>query len=208
MKNLKIAKILKEIAILLEMKGVEFKPRAYRKAANAVRSLSKDIENVKEKGNLKDLPGVGESIAEKIEELIETGSLEYYEELKKEYPVDLESLMAVEGLGPKTIKLLYEELGIKNLDDLEKAAKENKIRELEGMGEKTENSILDNIEFARKKTNRSLLGYTLPIAESLKEELKDFKYIERIEIAGSLRRKKVYSPVDALDMLPNSLKKN
>jgi len=190
MKNLKVAKILNEIADLLELKDVEFKPRAYRKAAISVKSLSKDIEEVKEEGKLKELPGIGENIAKKIEELINTGSLKYYEDLKKEFPIDFESLLAVEGLGPKTIKILYKKLSIKNLDDLERAAKKHKIRELGGLGKKTEEKILANIKFARKKKERNLLGYIIPISENLRNELKKSKFVDKVEITGSIRRKK------------------
>jgi len=186
---MEVATILYEVADLLEVKEEKFKPRAYRKAAGTVESLSKPIEELNQEELIK-LPGVGKSIAEKIEEIIETGSLEYYENLKKEFAIDFESLHFVEGLGPKKIKRLYDELGVLDLDDLERAAKQHKIRELEGMGEKTEQNILENIEFARKKTGRKLLGYILPIAEQLKEKLKSFKPVLKVEIAGSIRRRK------------------
>ena len=189
MKNMKVATILYEVADLLEMKEEQFKPRAYRKAAGTVESLSKPIEELDQE-ELTKLPGIGKSIAEKIEEIIETGSLEYYENLKKEFAIDFESLHFVEGLGPKKIKRFYDELGVVDLDDLERAAKQHKIREMEGMGEKTEQNILENIEFARKKTGRKLLGYILPIAEQLKEKLKSFKPVLKVEIAGSIRRRK------------------
>jgi DNA polymerase (family 10) len=190
MKNYEVAKILEEIAVILEMKDVEFKPRAYRNAANAVRSLSKNIEEVEEEGKLEEIPGVGEGIAKKIREIIETGSLEYYEKLKKEFPIDFESLSSVEGIGPKTIKILYEQLDVKNLKDLEKAAKEGKIKDLEGMGEKSEQKILNNIKFAKKSKGRQLLGYTLPLAEELKKKIKGFEHVDDVEVAGSLRRMK------------------
>lgn len=189
MENMKVATILYEVADLLEMKEERFKPRAYRKAAGTVESLSKPIEKLNEDELMK-LPGIGKSIAEKIEEIVETGSLEYYENLKKEFAVDFESLHLVEGLGPKKIKRFYDELGIVDLDDLERAAKQHKIRELEGMGEKTEQNILENIDFARKKTGRKLLGYILPISEQLREKLRDFKPVMGVEIAGSIRRRK------------------
>jgi len=188
MKNREIAKIFYEIADMLEMQDVQFKPRAYRKAAQNIESLSEDIEEVYKRGELEKIPGVGKSIAEKVKEFIEKGSVAYYEKLKKEIPVNLEELSSVEGLGPKMIKLLYKELGIKNLDDLEKAAKEGKIRHLKGMGERTEQKILENIEFARKKGGRILLGFALPEAMRLIKFLE--KYAEKISLAGSLRRRK------------------
>lgn len=190
MNNLQIAQILNEIADLLEMKGVEFKPRAYRKAARSVKTLSRDIEDVYNAHELKELPGVGESIAEKISELIETGHLEYYENLKEEYPIDYEKLLAVEGIGPKTVKKLYKELHVKTLDDLEKAAKNHKIRELEGFGKKSEQEILENISFARSGTERKLLGYILPVAQSVAETILSLDAVKRLETAGSIRRRK------------------
>ncbi|MFW6110586.1 MAG: DNA polymerase/3'-5' exonuclease PolX [Thermoproteota archaeon] len=204
MKNLEVAKILNEIADLLEMKGVEFKPRAYRKAARTVRSLSRDIEDVKDEGQLTELPGIGESIAEKIIEIVDTGSLEYYQDLEKEFPIDYESLLAVEGLGPKTIKLLYRELDIKTLDDLEEAASEHRIRELGGMGEKTEKKILENIKYVREKTGRSLLGFALPVAKDFKSKLETLEVVDKIVIAGSIRRRK--ETIGDIDLLVTTKK--
>ena len=190
MENQKVAKILNEIADMLEMKGVAFKPRAYRKAAQTVQSLSKDIRDVKEEGKLAALPGVGQSIADKIVEILETGKLTYYEQLKKDYPLDFEALLSIEGMGPETVKLLYEKLKVKNLEDLENAARQHKIRKIKGLGEKTEQNILENIDRTKGETERKLLGYVLPVAEELKAKLKGFSGLGKIEIAGSLRRKK------------------
>ena len=201
MKNREIAKIFYEIADMLEMQDVQFKPRAYRKAAQNIESLSEDIEEIYKRGELEKIPGVGKSIAEKVKEFIEKGSVAYYEKLKKEIPVNLEELSSVEGLGPKMIKLLYKELGIKNLNDLEKAAKEGKIRHLKGMGERTEQKILENIEFARKKGGRILLGFALPEAMKLIKFLE--KYAEKISLAGSLRRRK--ETIGDMDILAVSL---
>ncbi|HHH77844.1 MAG TPA: DNA polymerase III, partial [Thermoplasmatales archaeon] len=164
MRNRDIARILYGIANLLEIKDVPFRPNAYRKAAQNIELLTEDVEKVYERGELEKIPGVGKNIAEKIKEMLETNSLAYYERLKKEVPVDVEALSSVEGLGPKKIKMLYSELGIKTLDDLEKAALEGKIRELKGMGEKTEENILKNIALARGRGGRGLLGVVLPEA--------------------------------------------
>jgi DNA polymerase (family 10) len=133
MKNSEIARILRNIAVLLDMDEVPFKPRAYEKAALSIESLEEDVEKIYKEGGikaLKQIPGVGESIAEKIEELIKTGRAAYNEELHKKVPVDLESLAGIEGLGPRTIKTLYQELDIRNIDDLEKAALEHRISKL------------------------------------------------------------------------------
>jgi len=188
MKNQEIAKILYEIADLLEIEGVEFKPRAYRKAAQNIESLSVDIEELYKKGQLEKIPGVGKSIAEKIKEYLETGKVKKLEELRKKIPVDIESLSAVEGLGPKMIKVLYEKLGVKNLDDLERVAKQRRIRRLKGFWEKIEKKILEGIEIARQRQHRFLLGFVLPEAKAIMEELKP--YVEKISLAGSIRRRK------------------
>lgn len=189
MENLHVAEVLEEIADMLEMKGVDFKPRAYRNAAQTVRSLSSDVTRMS-KEEMKGLPGIGESISKKIKELAETGHLEYYEKLKEEFPLDFKALMSVEGLGPKTIRRLHDELGVSNLDDLEKAAKEHKIRELEGFGEKSERSILENLQYARESTGRKLLGFILPTGKGIQEQLAGLDHVERVEIAGSVRRRR------------------
>lgn len=188
MKNQEIAKILYEIADLLEIEGVEFKPRAYRKAAQNIESLSVDIEELYEKNKLEKIPGVGKSIAGKIKEYIETGRIKKLDELREKIPVDIESLSNVEGLGPKMIKTLYEKLGVKNIEDLERVAKEGKIRELKGFGEKIERKIIENIEIARTRKHRFLLGFVLPEANAIIEELKP--YVNKIDLAGSIRRRK------------------
>ena len=188
MKNLEVAQTLNEIADLLEIKGVQFKPIAYRRAAETVNSLSKPIENLSE-NELTELPGIGKSIAKKILTIDRTGSLPYFEDLKEACPIDYESLLAVEGVGPKTVKLLYQSLGVKDLNDLESMAREHEIRKLPGMKEKSEEKILENIKYA-KKNIRNLLGYISPIAGELKNNLKLLDEVLEVEIAGSIRRRK------------------
>ena len=191
MKNQMVASILNQVADLMEIEAVDFRTLAYRKAAHTVENLSEDIADIRKEGRLQELPGIGAKIAKKIEEIVDTGgSLEYLENLKREFPVDYDALIAVEGLGPKSIKQLYNELGIKNLDDLEKNAKRHRIRRLKGMGETTERKILLNLEYARKSTGRKLLGHMITIAEKMKQELDNLDYVERVEIAGSIRRRK------------------
>src|SRR3989344_5725000 len=203
MKNLEIAKILFEIADMLELQGVQFKPRAYQKAARTVESISESIEDVYKRGELTELPGVGEHIAKKIEELIKTGKLKYYHELKKKLPMDVEQLGRVSGMGPKRIKLLYEQLGVKNLNDLKKAAQQHKIRDVPGLGEKVEADILECIGFAAK-TSRFLLGYVMPLAEEIKTQLEKLNEVNRVEIAGSYRRRK--ETIGDIDILAVSSK--
>lgn len=184
------------------MQGVAFKPRAYEKAAETINNLEDDLGDIYKKAGLralKDIPGVGISIAEKIEELIKTGRLKYYEDLKKKTPVNLSELSRVEGLGPKSIKKLYSELRVKNLNDLEKAAKAGKIRNLEDFGIKSEENILKGIEFLSKSGGRMLLGRALPIAERLKSLLLKVNGVKAVEVAGSLRRRK--ETIGDLDIL-------
>src|SRR3990170_169756 len=193
MKNHEVARILKNIAILLDMDDVPFKPRAYEKAALTIEALEDDVEQTYKTGGvkaLKEIPGVGESIAEKIEELVKTGKLAYYEELRKKAPVDLESLTGIEGLGPKKIKVLWQKLKIKNVEELEKAALAHKISQLPGFKKKTEENILKGIEFAKKSSGRFILGFTLPLIRDIEARLKAVPEVKKAEAAGSVRRMK------------------
>jgi len=192
-KNFEVANILKEIAVFLEMDDVQFKPRAYEKAARSIEASQEDVEEIYKKGGIKalmEIPGVGKSIAEKIEELIKTGKIKYYEELREKVPVDLESLSGIEGLGPKTIKILWTELKIKNIDDLEKAALAHKISKLPGFKEKTEQNILKGIEFAKRSKGRYILGFTLPLIRDIENRLKSLPETKRVVVSGSVRRMK------------------
>ena len=193
MKNQEIAKIFYEIAEYLEMDEVAFRPYAYQKVAFNLENLEQDVEKIYKKEGLKGLekiPGVGKHIALKIEEYLEKGKIKYYEKLKKKSPVNLGELTAVQGLGPKKIKTLYQKLGIRNVKDLEKAAKSHKIEPLFGFGEKTEKNILESIEFLKKDKGRFLLGEILPVVEEVYGELKNLKQVEKIDVVGSLRRMK------------------
>jgi DNA polymerase (family 10) len=207
MKNQEIAKIFYEIAYFLEMEGVKFKPYAYEKAALTLEGLEKDVEEIYKKEGfegLRKIPGVGESIAKKIEEYLKTGKIQYYEDYKKKYPINLDELMGIEGLGPKRMKVLYEKLGIKNLKELEEAAKSHKIAPLYGFGEKTEKNILEAIEFAKRSKGRFLLGDILPRVKEVYGRLKNLKEVERIDVVGSIRRmKETIGDVDFLVISKN-----
>jgi DNA polymerase (family 10) len=199
MQNRKVAQILYEVADLLELEGVEFKPRAYRRAAQAVESCPIPIEDLVREDRVTELPGVGKSIAEKIEEIVKTGKLRYHEELKKKLPIDLHVLTQVEGVGPKIAKLLYEHLGVRNLDDLERAAREHRIRTVPGLGPKVEEKILRGLAEARKTEKRVLLGIALPLAEDIRDKLRESGLFKAVEIAGSLRRgKETIGDIDIL----------
>lgn len=199
MKNREIATILREIADFLEIQEVQYKPRAYRTAARNVESLSEPIEDVHERGELESVEGVGESIGEKIAEYLETGALAYYEELKAELPVDIEAITSVEGVGPKTAKKLYLELGVQTLEDLEAAAEEGEIAELEGFGEKSQQNILDHVDRAKAGQERMLLGRAFPIATDVKRRLEAEDAFDQVDIVGSFRRRR--PTVGDLDVL-------
>ncbi len=208
--NQELAKIFEEIADILEMKEVDWKPAAYRKAARSIDALSEDVSIIFEKGGIKalrEIPGVGESIADKIIEFIKTGKVKEFEKLKKSIPSGLEELMHVPGMGPKRAFLLYKRLKIKGVKDLEQAAKAGKIRKLKGFGEKSEQDILRGIGLIKKGAEIKLLGFALPIARNIVEELKKLKEVKKAEIAGSLRRmKETVRDIDILTISNNPKK--
>lgn len=199
MKNLELAKILYNIADILELKEIPFKPMAYRRAARAIETLSEDIEEIAKEEKLEDIPGVGKSIAEKIIEFLKTGKIKAYEQLKKQVKLNIEELNAVPGLGPKKIKILYKKLGIKNLRDLEKAIKAKKLQKLAGFGEETEKNLLRGIRLVKSRPKRFLYAHALPIASQLKENFSRFDFVDKIEAAGSFRRgKETVGDIDIL----------
>lgn len=202
MDNTEIARILYDIADILEMQDVDWKPQAYRKAAQEIEGLSTNLQNIYRAGKLKDIPGVGEHIAKKIEELIKTGKLRYYEKLKKRAPVNLDELRRVEGLGPKTIIKLYKTLGVTDLKTLKQTAKEGKIKNIPGMGKKSEHNILESIEFAEKSGKRFARGLVINYVTELENKIKQEKNIKKILTAGSYRRKQ--ETIGDLDILITS----
>jgi len=208
--NKEIAKILQEIGGYLEIKGIQFKPRAYEKAGYSIENLEEEVSEIYKKGGLKaveDIPGVGVSIAKKVEELIKTGHLKYYEKLKKSLPVKIGELSSIEGVGPKMIFKLYKKLKVKNINDLEKAAKIGKIAEIAGLGKKTEEKILKGIEFLRKSGNRFLLGSILPQVRLIEDRLRNLKEVDRVAIAGSIRRmQETIGDLDFMVTSSNSIK--
>lgn len=205
MDNREIARILREVGEYLEMDEIPFKPRAYEKAAEAISGTEEEVRDVYAKGGIKavkEIPGVGVSIAEKIEELLKTGKLKYYERLRKKIPVDFSSFAGLEGIGPKSIKKLYKKLGIRNIADLEKAAEAGKISRLEGFGEKSEEKILAGLKFVKRSKGRFLLGEILPLCESVKDRLSSLRGVKKIMIAGSIRRRR--DTVGDIDILATS----
>jgi len=193
--------------VLLEIKGVEFKPQAYEKVAHSIEMLEEDVKDIYQKGGLKaleEISGVGRGIAEKIEEYIKNRRIKDHALLKKEIPVDIDELSTVEGVGPKMILRLYEELKIKTRDQLEKAARAGKLRGLEGFGQKTEENILRSIDFLKKEHGRFILGFVMPEMRAIVEKIRKVPGVERAEFAGSIRR--MQETVGDLDILVISKK--
>jgi DNA polymerase (family 10) len=189
-RNAEVAALLEEFADLLDAEDVDYKPRAYRQAAENVRGHTAAVEGLAADGpeRVQKIDRVGDAIAEKIVEYVETGEIEELEDLREELPVDMAALTSVEGVGPKTVGALYDALGVQDLDDLEAAAREERIREVSGFGPKTEQNILENIEFARQSHERELLGDAQPLADRVLGAIRDHPAVEAAETAGSLRR--------------------
>lgn len=199
MKNQEIARIFNEIADLLEIKGENpFRIRAYRRAAQNIEGLSKDVSEIS-KEELMTIPGIGLDLAGKVEEYIKSGRLQFYEDLKKEVPEGLSTLLSVPSLGPKTAKLLFEKLNIRDIETLEKFAKEHKLVGLPGIKEKTEENILKGIEMLKRGMERQPLGKVLPIANDILEHLRKKAPVKKLSVAGSIRRwKETIKDIDIL----------
>jgi DNA polymerase (family 10) len=189
-RNDEIARQFEAFADLLDAKGVEYKPRAYRRAAENIREYPRAVEDLAAEGEdaVGEIDGVGDAIASKVVEYVETGSIEELEELREEFPIDMAAITSVEGVGPKTAGTLYEELGIETLDDLETAAEAGEIQDVKGFGAKTEQNILDGIEFAREAHERQLLGQARPYGERVVAHLEGADAVDSVALAGSLRR--------------------
>ena len=188
-----LAQILLEIGEYLEIEEIPFKPIAYKKAHDIILNLEEKVSDIYKDGGLKALekiPGIGVSIGEKIEEFIKTGSVAYYEELKKKIPIKLSDFSNIEGLGMKSVKYFYQKLGIKNLQDLERALHSGKIAKLKGFGEKSQEKLLKGIEFLKNNNGRFILGFIDPEIEMIKNRLENLSGVKKIVIAGSIRRRK------------------
>ena len=167
-----------------------YRARAYRRAAQTIESYPDPIENLWEEKKLQDLPGIGENIEKKIDEILRTGKLQALEKAKSRIPVDVPSLIKVEGIGPKTVKLLYSQLKIRSIDDFESAIKAGKLREFKGLGVKSDEILLERVGAARQQSNRILLAQAIPLAERIDKTLKEIPDVSRIAFAGSFRRMK------------------
>ena len=200
MNNRQLADTFTLIGNLLEIKGeIIYKTLAYRKASESLMSLGREASEYWKEGKLEDIPGVGKAISEKIDELLKTGKLEFLEKLKKEVPEELAGWLAVPGLGPKKIAMIWKTLGITALSDLESAAKDGKLRDMPGMGAKSESAILEGIASLARRSGRISIGRAYPLAQEIIKTLKKVKGVVAAEPAGSLRRMR--STVGDLDIL-------
>jgi DNA polymerase (family 10) len=190
MKNSEVARIFQDIADLLELKGDNvFKIRAYQKAARAIEHHPRELKLMIDEGeDLQGIPGVGEAIAKKATELLTTGKLGYYENLKEEFPQGVTNLLAIPGIGPKTANKLSSELGISSADELERAINEGRVAQLFRLGEKTADNILHQIQALRRKDQRIPIGKALPIVEEILGALRSIPSVRNLTPAGSLRR--------------------
>ena len=195
-----VAEVLVNIATLLELKGENpFKSRAYLNAARTIETLSEPLDKVVAEARLADIKGIGDALQQKITELVTTGKLQYYEDLKASIPPGLVAMLDIPGLGPKKIKALHDELGIKTVEQLEQACKDGKIAGLKGFGEKTQANILEGINRRRAYASRHLVSDALQRAEPLLEALRSQPDVIRCSTAGSLRRhREVIGDIDLL----------
>ena len=193
MTNQEIARILFEMALYCEMESIPFKPQAYERSALAIQTLDASVEEILSREGAKGLtkiPGIGKSIADHIEKLCKTGSFPEYEKFKTKMPVDVLQMRRVDGLGPKMIKTLWTKLKITNLEELEKAAREGKIRTIPHFGVRSEEKILKGLQFLQKAADRRTYGFAYKFAKTLEQAVAQFPEAGRVAIAGSLRRKR------------------
>jgi DNA polymerase (family 10) len=188
-KNQEIAELLYHIAELLELKGENtFKIRAYNKAARAIETLSTDIREIHAAGELESIPGVGSALADKIGEYLKTGRLGYYDDLCKEIPAGLSEMLKIPGLGPKTVQLVYQKVGITDINALEQAARSHRLRRLPGFGRTKEKNIIKAIERYRQRSGRIPFGKANALVDEIFQFLDHFITTGTIVPAGSLRR--------------------
>lgn len=190
MNNREVASVFEQIADMLAIRGDNYhRILAYRKGADSIRGLGRDVNAVYEDGTLTEIHGIGETLAAKIEEMLTTGKLAFFDELAEEVPPGLVELLRVEGLGPKRVKAIYDQLGITTLDELKHAAESGELRELPGLGKKTEENVIDAIEaLERHGTDRTPLWVAWPVAHELLEALEAVPGVTKSAVGGSLRR--------------------
>jgi DNA polymerase (family X) len=202
MKNREIARLFNDIADIMEiMEDNPFKIRAYRKAALNLEGLTRNIEELSHK-ELLEIPGVGQDLAAKIEEYLQTGAMAAHEALKSKVPAGVFTMLAIPNLGPKTAKSIYDQTGVTSIEELERAAAEHRLAGIRGIQQKTEENILKGIAAVKRGRERQPLGRMLPAALDLVESLEKRASVERIEIAGSIRRRR--DSIKDIDILATS----
>lgn len=195
-RNDRLARALRDIGFLTEVEdaqNAQFKSRAYYRAADSIDSLSTDVGEIYGKGGLGallDIPGIGKAIAGKLEEFAKTGSIHQLEDLKRQIPIDIDQMSSVEGIGPKTVKVIYKKLGVTDLASLEVAAKEGRLKTVQGISAKKEHDILKRIEFAKKSGGRRIIGEVWPLAKEIESRLQKLDGVLAAALAGSARRMK------------------
>ncbi|MDO8622330.1 MAG: helix-hairpin-helix domain-containing protein, partial [bacterium] len=206
MTNTDIARIFQSIAEILAIQGENpFRIRAYERAAVTIEGLPQDLADVYRANGVKglrEIPGIGEDLAAKIAELTDTGGLKFYEDLKRKVPKGLLEVMEVEGMGPKRTKFVWEEFDVRSLRDLEKLCRSSKLTKVRGWGAQSVTNILQAIDMLRKFGERMPIGKALPLAESLVRTLERSRLCDRVEIAGSIRRRK--ETIGDIDLLVTS----
>ena len=186
-----VAAVLEEIGTLLELQGENpFRCLAYGKAARAILQMEGSLADVVAAGKLGEIPGIGETLKEKISLLVTTDHLPFYEDLKKKMPPGLLDMLRLPGVGPKKVKAMYEELGIDDMDKLKAACQAGKVAALKGFGAKTEQKILEGIAYLGQVGNRIRLDHALLIADTLMDGLRPLPGIKRMEVCGSVRRRR------------------
>jgi DNA polymerase (family X) len=196
-KNSDVAKAMRDLGFLTEMMeedpNVQFRARAYYRAADTIASLQENVIDIYSRqgvNGLLEIPAVGKAIASKIEEYLKGGKIQHLEELKAKVPIDIDELYGIEGIGPKTIKMFYDKLQIKNLADLEKAATEGKLKPLPGFTEKKEQDIFKRIEFFKRGKGRLIIGEVYPLVKQIEKRLQHIAGVKNAVAAGSIRRMK------------------
>ncbi len=186
-----ISQVLEEIGMLLELKGDNpFKIKAYYNGARIVELMEEDIVLYVKEGRLGEIKGIGKALEDKITELVETGNLEFYQQLKEELPAGLLSLLQIPGLGAKKVRELYQKLDITSIEELQRACSENRLVDLKGFGEKSQKKILESIEGMKTVEGQHLISTGIHIAEMIIGQLRALREIRDISVAGSIRRRK------------------
>jgi DNA polymerase (family 10) len=198
-----VAALLEKIAHLLELKDENpFKVRAYQNGARAIEGLTENLRKLVDEKKLGEVPGIGKALEEKITQLVTTGRMDYYEELRKEVPEGVLAMLSIPSFGPKKARIVWKELGITTVEGLRKACEADKLSALKGFGEKTQKKILQGIAFHQQHAGQYLLSDAIPVAKRLVAHLQACKNVHRVSIAGSLRRWK--ETVKDIDLLASS----